>query len=101
MFLDAARGGGLRVRYHQLSAVVLAEGESGHNDTAHLTMNFTPRQAIQKWPGVDLGRAEMDARGKKLNEPLKFIHSVVPFTDRVASLLPARVRLSGAPFISS
>ncbi len=101
VFLDGAPGGGLRVRYHQLDSVVLAEGESGHIDTAHLTMNFTPRQAQQRWPGLDLGKSVMDAKGKKLHEPLRFLHSVFPVTDAVMSMLPARARLGGAPFGSS
>ena len=101
LFLDAAPGGGLRVRYHQLDSVVIAESEGGFIDTAHLTMNFTPRQAKQKWPGQDLGKAVMDAKGKDQGKPLKFIHSVFPNTDKVAALMPARVRLSGAPFASS
>ncbi len=87
LFLDGAPGGGLRVRYHQLSGVVIAEGESGHIDTAHLTMDFTPRQARQKWPGRDLGKSVMDAKGKDQHKPLKFLHSVFPNTDLVADLL--------------
>ncbi len=101
LFLDGAPGGGLRVRFHQLDSVVLAESAAGFIDTAHLTMNFTPRQARQKWPGLDLGKTVMDAKGKKQNEPLKFLHSVFPVTDAMASLLPARVRLGGAPWGSS
>ncbi len=101
LFLDAGPDGRLRVRYHHLAKAVMAENAFGIIDTLHLTETFTPRQAQQKWPGLDLGKSVEKAKGKDVHKPLRFIHSVFPNTDAVAGLLPARVRLSGAPFASS
>lgn len=92
--------GELRTRSYHLMDCVIDENASGVVDTMHRSFKYTPRQAKQRWPGQNLGKSIMDAKGLKNHEKVDFMHSVFPITDATADMLPARVAKSGAPYAS-
>lgn len=105
-FVGDGGDGALRMQSHHLSNAVIAENEAGDVDTIHLTKQFTPRQAQQRFnPGGDdsisLGKSvDSPQRGRK-HEKIRFVHSVVPVTDQVVrDLFPKRFLARGSKFAS-
>lgn len=95
------RGGAIRSRAFHLKDCVYDEDESGTVDTMFRQLDLKPRQARQRWPGVDLGRNIMDTQKKTRKEKVRFVHAVFPTSDpQFADLLPDEVKLLNTPWAS-
>jgi len=83
--------GGVRIFHYHLADVVLDEGENGKIDTAIRSFCYKPRQALQRWPGRELGQSIDRANdAAKATADIKFLHACFPATDEdLVKLIPA------------
>lgn len=76
-----APGGRLRVRHHHLKDCVIDENDDGQVDSIYRQREWTPRQAHQRFPGLELPKDQTHRS--------RFLHCVFPTDDRdFAPLLP-------------
>ncbi|RJO61600.1 MAG: phage head-tail adapter protein [Dehalococcoidia bacterium] len=96
MFVDERAGGGIRYHTLNLARVFFAENHDGIVDTMFRTLEYTARQAVQRWGKDRLPPAIVSAFEKDPDKPFKFLHAVMPRED----VQHGRMDYKGMPFAS-
>ena len=102
LFVDwDQKSDGLRFHNFHLASVVLDQGEDGEIDTMMRRVSLTARQAVQRWPGIDIGKNVAAAMKEGGSTPIEFMHAVFPATDeRLVEALPAIPGLQSTDWVS-
>ena len=84
LFLEKGEPGkpGLNFREFDISNYYIKENSKGLVDTLYRKFTYTPRQAMQEWPDIDLGPSIRKAFESKKEDPFDFIHAVFPREER-------------------
>jgi hypothetical protein len=81
MYVEEAKGRGIRFMTRHLSQIHIDEDMSGNVDTVFYAFEYTARQALQAWGEEKLPRKIKEALVTKPQEKFNFIHAIMPRED--------------------